>query len=66
MDPAHEPRQDRHIKHFSPNVRDVFDGFRMMNQIAELAKSDRLYLIVKEFAAVHKRVGGAERATRTS
>lgn len=41
-----------YIEHFSPNVRDVFDGFRMMDQIADLAKSDRLYLIVKEFAAV--------------
>ena len=41
-----------YIEHFSPNVRDVFDGFRMIDQIADLAKSDRLYLIVKEFAAV--------------
>jgi len=38
-----------YIEHSSPNVRDVFDGFRMMDQIADLAKSDRLYLIVKEF-----------------
>ena len=41
-----------YIEHFSPNVRDVFDGFGMLDQIADLAKSDRLYLIVKEFAAV--------------
>jgi len=41
-----------YIEHFSSNVRDVFDGFRMMDQIADLAKSDRLYLIVREFAAV--------------
>ena len=41
-----------YIEHFSPNVRDVFDGFAMLDQIANLAKSDRLYLIVKEFAAV--------------
>ncbi len=40
-----------YIEHFSPNVRDVSDGFRMMDQIADLAKSDRLYLIVKEFAS---------------
>lgn len=40
------------IEHFSPNVRDVFDGFKMFDEIASLAKSDRLYLIVKEFAAV--------------
>ena len=33
-------------------MRDVFDGFGMLDQIAKLAKSDRLYLIVKEFAAV--------------
>jgi type I restriction enzyme M protein len=41
-----------YIEHFSPNVRDVFDGFKMHDEIANLAKSDRLYLIVKEFAAV--------------
>jgi len=41
-----------YIERFSPNVRDVFDGYRMMDQIVDLAKSDRLYLIVKEFAAV--------------
>jgi type I restriction enzyme M protein len=40
------------IEHFSPNVRDVFEGFGMLDEIAKLAKSDRLYLIVKEFAAV--------------
>ena len=41
-----------YIARFSPNVRDVFDGFRMNDLIADLQKSDRLYLIVKEFAAV--------------
>ena len=41
-----------YIEHFSPNVRDVFDGFGLIDEIARLAKSDRLYLIVKEFAAV--------------
>ena len=41
-----------YIARFSPNVRDVFDGFRMTDLIADLQKSDRLYLIVKEFAAV--------------
>lgn len=41
-----------YIERFSPNVRDVFDGFRMADLIGDLAKSDRLYLIVKEFAAV--------------
>lgn len=41
-----------YIEHFSPNVRDVFEGFGMYDQITNLAKSDRLYLIVKEFAAV--------------
>ena len=41
-----------YIFQFSPNVRDVFEGFGMLDQIANLAKSDRLYLIVKEFAAV--------------
>lgn len=41
-----------YIEHFSPNVRDVFEGFGMYDQIANLAKSDRLYLIVREFAAV--------------
>lgn len=41
-----------YIEHLSPNVRDVFEGFGMLDQIAYLAKSDRLYLIVKQFAAV--------------
>lgn len=41
-----------YIERFSPNVRDVFDGFRMIDLIADLNKSERLYLIVKEFAAV--------------
>ncbi|CAH0311343.1 type I restriction-modification system subunit M [Rhodococcoides fascians] len=41
-----------YIERFSPNVRDVFDGFRMTDLIADLQKSERLYLIVKEFAAV--------------
>lgn len=41
-----------YIERFSPNVRDVFEGFRMIDLIEDLAKSDRLYLIVKEFAAV--------------
>lgn len=41
-----------YIGHFSPNVRDVFEGFGMLDEIANLAKTDRLYLIVKEFAAV--------------
>lgn len=41
-----------YIERFSPNVRDVFDGFRMADLVSDLAKSDRLYLIVKEFAAV--------------
>ena len=41
-----------YIARFSPNVRDVFDGFRLPELIAELHKSGRLYLIVKEFAAV--------------
>jgi len=41
-----------YIERFSPNVRDVFEGFRMPDLIADLQKSDRLYLIVKEFAAV--------------
>ncbi|MEP9391537.1 class I SAM-dependent DNA methyltransferase [Gordonia sp. VNK1] len=37
---------------FSPNVRDVFEGFGMYDLIERLSKSDRLYLIVKEFAGV--------------
>ncbi|WP_374023213.1 N-6 DNA methylase [Mycobacterium sp. HNNTM2301] len=41
-----------YIEQFSPNVRDVFDGYGLIDEIARLAKSDRLYLIVKEFAAV--------------
>ena len=41
-----------YILRFSPNVRDVFDGFRLPDLIADLDKSGRLYLIVKEFAAV--------------
>jgi type I restriction enzyme M protein len=41
-----------YIEHFSPNVRDVFEGFALPALIAELEKKDRLYLIVKEFANV--------------
>ncbi len=41
-----------YIARFSPNVRDVFEGFRLPDLIADLDKSGRLYLIVKEFAAV--------------
>ena len=41
-----------YIERFSPNVRDVFEGFGMIDLITNLNKSDRLYLIVKEFAAV--------------
>ncbi|OBG69763.1 class I SAM-dependent DNA methyltransferase [Mycobacterium sp. E3339] len=41
-----------YIARFSPNVRDVFDGFRLPDLITDLHKSGRLYLIVKEFAAV--------------
>jgi type I restriction enzyme M protein len=41
-----------YIERFSPNVRDIFDGFKMADLIEDLAKSDRLYLIVREFAAV--------------
>ncbi|WP_287001867.1 type I restriction-modification system subunit M, partial [Gordonia sp. UBA7860] len=41
-----------YIEHFSPNIRDVFEGFGMEDLIERLSKSDRLYLIVKEFAAV--------------
>ena len=41
-----------YINRFSPNVRDVFEGFKMPDLIADLHKSGRLYLIVKEFAAV--------------
>lgn len=33
-------------------MRDVFDGFRLPDLITDLDKSGRLYLIVKEFAAV--------------
>ncbi|MFZ2178720.1 MAG: class I SAM-dependent DNA methyltransferase [Rhodococcus sp. (in: high G+C Gram-positive bacteria)] len=41
-----------YIEHFSPNVRDVFEGFALPALIAELEKKDRLYLIVKEFSNV--------------
>jgi len=41
-----------YIERFSPSVRDVFEGFKMPDLIADLHKSGRLYLIVKEFAAV--------------
>ena len=41
-----------YINRFSPNVRDVFEGFKMPDLIADLHKSGKLYLIVKEFAAV--------------
>ncbi|MCR8896801.1 type I restriction-modification system subunit M [Gordonia sp. GONU] len=41
-----------YINHFSPNISDVFEGFGMEDLIERLSKSDRLYLIVKEFAGV--------------
>lgn len=41
-----------YLERFSPNVRDVFEGFGMEDLIERLSKSDRLYLIVKDFAAV--------------
>lgn len=41
-----------YIEHFSPNVRDVFEGFALPALTAELEKKDRLYLIVKEFSNV--------------
>ncbi|MFC9359517.1 N-6 DNA methylase [Rhodococcus sp. NPDC057014] len=42
-----------YIERFSPNIRDVFEGFALPALIAELEKKDRLYLIVKEFANVN-------------
>lgn len=42
-----------YIERFSPNIRDVFDGFGMADLIGKLDQSERLYLIVKEFAAVN-------------
>lgn len=41
-----------YIEHFSPNIRDVFDGFALPTLIMELEKKNRLYDIVKEFANV--------------
>lgn len=41
-----------YVEHFSPNIRDVFDGFELPGLIAELEKKGRLFLIVKEFANV--------------
>ncbi len=41
-----------YIERFSPNVRDVFDGFRMADLISDLGKNTRLDLIVKQFAGV--------------
>lgn len=41
-----------YVEHFSANVRDVFDGYNLPTLIVDLAKKDRLYLIVKEFANV--------------
>jgi len=41
-----------YIEHFSPNIRDVFEGFALPTLILELEKKNRLYDIVKEFANV--------------
>lgn len=41
-----------YIEHFSPNIRDVFEGFALPALIMELEKKNRLYDIVKEFANV--------------
>ncbi|MGX1598226.1 type I restriction-modification system subunit M [Dietzia maris] len=41
-----------YIEGFSPNIRDVFDGYKLPELIDELDKKDRLFLIVKDFANV--------------
>ncbi|WP_168705204.1 type I restriction-modification system subunit M [Gordonia paraffinivorans] len=41
-----------YLEGFSPNVRDVFDGYKLPELIADLDKKDRLFLIVKDFANV--------------
>ncbi|WP_206474204.1 class I SAM-dependent DNA methyltransferase [Dietzia sp. KRD202] len=41
-----------YIEGFSPNIRDVFDGFKLPELIDDLDKKDRLFLIVKDFANV--------------
>uniref|UniRef100_UPI0012EB0E18 type I restriction-modification system subunit M N-terminal domain-containing protein n=1 Tax=Gordonia shandongensis TaxID=376351 RepID=UPI0012EB0E18 len=41
-----------YLEGFSANIRDVFDGYGLPALIAELYKTDRLFLIVKEFAGV--------------
>ncbi|MCC4306788.1 type I restriction-modification system subunit M [Rhodococcus sp. 3-2] len=41
-----------YIEHFSPNIRDVFEGFSLPTLVMELEKKNRLYDIVKEFANV--------------
>ncbi|MFI8592321.1 type I restriction-modification system subunit M [Dietzia maris] len=41
-----------YIEGFSPNIRDVFDGFKLPELIEDLDKKDRLFLIVKDFANV--------------
>ena len=41
-----------YIEGFSPNIRDVFDGYKLPELIDDLDKKDRLFLIVKDFANV--------------
>ena len=41
-----------YIEGFSPNIRDVFDGYKLPELIDDLDKKDRLFLIIKDFANV--------------
>ena len=41
-----------YIEGFSPNIRDVFDGYKLPELIDDLDKKDRLFLIVKDFANI--------------
>lgn len=41
-----------YIEGFSDNIRDVFDGFKLTELIADLDKKDRLFLVVKDFTSV--------------
>ncbi|WP_081005402.1 type I restriction-modification system subunit M, partial [Rhodococcus rhodochrous] len=41
-----------YLEGFSPNIRDVLDGYGLPALITDLDRSDRLYLVVKEFANV--------------
>ena len=50
-DPEHiEDNLTHYIDCFSKNVQDIFENFKIKEQIAKLAKADLLFLLIKKFS----------------